>query len=132
VVPGHTDSARFTTPEMLATEAQLLDSALSRRDDGVGVAAPHAVGSAIDERSRLSAEQVAMVRRVCASGAGVDVVVGVAGAGKTHALAAAREAWYASGHHVVGAAIAARAAAELQTNTAITSITLDRLLVELS
>src|SRR5207244_3811848 len=35
-------------------------------------------------------------------------------------------------HHVVGAAIAARAAAELQTNTAITSITLDRLLVELS
>jgi conjugative relaxase-like TrwC/TraI family protein len=132
VVPAHTDTARFTTPEMLATEAQLLDSALSRRDDGVGVAAPHAVAAAIDERPLLSVEQLTMVRRVCESRAGVDVVVGVAGAGKTYALAAAHGAWRASSCHVIGVAIAARAAAELQTQTAIPSMTLDRLLVELS
>jgi hypothetical protein len=132
VVPAHTDTSRFTTPEMLATEAQLLDSALSRRDDGVGVAARDAVAAAIDERPRLSVEQAAMVRHLCESGAGVHVVVGVAGAGKTHALAAAREAWHVSGHHVAGAAIAARAAAELQAQTAIPSMTLDRLLVEVS
>ena len=39
-----------------------------------------------------------MVRRLTTDGAGVSVVVGKAGTGKTFALAAAREAWEASGY----------------------------------
>ena len=39
-----------------------------------------------------------MVRRLTLEGDGVAVVVGQAGTGKTFALAAAREAWEASGH----------------------------------
>ena len=39
-----------------------------------------------------------MVRTMCSSGDGVEIVEGVAGAGKTFALAAARDAWPASGY----------------------------------
>ena len=69
-----------------------------------------------------------MVRTICGSGAGVDIVEGVAGAGKTFALAAARDAWTASGYRVIGASLAARAAAHLQEGAGIPSSSLDRLL----
>lgn len=72
-----------------------------------------------------------MVRRLTTSGAGVEVVVGKAGAGKTFALDAAREAWQACGIRVVGAALAARAAAELESGAGIDSYTVDALLADL-
>ena len=55
-----------------------------------------------------------MVRQLATSGAGVEVVVGKAGAGKTLALAAARQAWEDSGHRVLGTALSARAARGLE------------------
>ncbi len=55
-----------------------------------------------------------MVRRVCSSGAGVDLVEGVAGSGKTFALAAAHEAWTASGFTVSGVCLAAKTARRLE------------------
>jgi conjugative relaxase-like TrwC/TraI family protein len=128
VVPAHLDEGRFTTPEMIATEQRLVASALHRRHGGFGV---ERVDAALAARPALSAEQRAMVRRVTGSGAGVEVVEGAAGSGKTFGLAAAREAWEASGQWVVGAALAARAAAELETGSGIRSHTLDRLLADL-
>jgi ATP-dependent exoDNAse (exonuclease V) alpha subunit len=82
-------------------------------------------------RLTLSSEQADMVRHLTASGWGVDVVCGVAGAGKTRALEAARVAWEASGHRVIGLALAARAAVELEAGSGITSSTLDALLLDL-
>ena len=41
----------------------------------------------------LSDEQTAMVTQLTTDGAGVSVVVGAAGTGKTHALAVARQVW---------------------------------------
>jgi ATP-dependent exoDNAse (exonuclease V) alpha subunit len=72
-----------------------------------------------------------MVRRLTSSGAGVDVVVGKAGTGKTYALDAARDAWQASGTRVTGVALAARAALELEESAGIRSTTLARLLGQL-
>lgn len=72
-----------------------------------------------------------MVAAITSSGAGTSVAVGRAGAGKTFALEAARAAWEAAGHRVIGTALAARAAAELQAGTGIASTTLDRFLADL-
>jgi type II secretory ATPase GspE/PulE/Tfp pilus assembly ATPase PilB-like protein len=69
---------------------------------------------ALAARPALSDEQRAMVTGLVTSGAGVEIVVGAAGTGKTFALDAARAAWQASGITVIGAALSARAAAELQ------------------
>ena len=71
------------------------------------------------------------MRRICARGQGVDVVEGVAGAGKTFALAAANEAWAASGVRAIGCALAANAARQLQNEAGIASQTIDRLLIDL-
>jgi hypothetical protein len=98
VVPAHLDLLRWTTPEMLATENRLIEGALSRTEDLVGIATVESVHAALVARPLLSHEQVAMVERLTGSGAGVDVVVGVAGSGKTFALGAARDAWVSSDH----------------------------------
>jgi len=131
VVPAHLDLLRWTTPDMLATEQRLIDGALSRTEDWVGIAGAQPIAATLAARPNLSAEQVAMIERLTGSGAGVDVVVGVAGSGKTFALAAARQAWESSGYPVLGAALSARAAAELQDGSGIPSTTLARLLNDL-
>jgi ATP-dependent exoDNAse (exonuclease V) alpha subunit len=68
-----------------------------------------------------------MASRLVGSGDGVAVVVGKAGAGKTAALAAAREAWEHDGYRVLGTSLAARAAKGLQDGAGIESMTLARL-----
>ena len=69
-----------------------------------------------------------MVAALTSNGAGVSVVVGAAGTGKTHALRVAREMWERDGYPVIGCALAARTAAELQASAGIPSCSLDRLL----
>ena len=128
VIAARTDEHRWTTPEMLTTEARLLAAALGRRGEGSGVASRVAIDSALGSRPPLATEQERMVRTLCSSGDGVDLVEGVAGAGKTFALAAAREAWAASGHRVIGCSLAARAAQQLQDDAGIPASTIDRLL----
>lgn len=122
------DRARFTTPEVLAIEAKVLAGAAARRRDEVAVAPIVVLRRVLDERSGLSAEQQSLVWELCRSGRGVDVVVGAAGTGKTAALGAAREAWEACGHRVVGCALAARAAFGLTTGAGIPAVTIHRLL----
>ena len=128
VIAARTDEHRWTTPEMLETETRVLASALHRRDQGTGVAGRAAIDTALASRPSLTGEQEQMVRTICSSGDGVEIVEGVAGAGKTFALAAARDAWEASGHRVIGCSLAARAARQLQDDAGIPASTIDRLL----
>ncbi len=131
VVAVHVDEQRWTTPEMLATERSVINMAIDRQHDQVGIARLDHVHAALAARPSLSQEQARMVRQFTSSGAGVDAVEGVAGCGKTFALAGAHDAWHASRHRVIGCALAARAAAQLEQDTAIPSMTLDRLLRQL-
>lgn len=128
MVPLEADGARYTTPELLAIEEDLLAGVAARCHDAAAVAPIDVVRRALDQRSSLSAEQRTMVWEVCRSGRGVDVVVGAAGTGKTAALATARQVWEASGHQVVGCALAARAAAQLTKGAGIPASTIHRLL----
>ena len=84
--------------------------------------------SALNHFRLLSDEQSQMVASLTSSGAGVEVVVGKAGAGKTLALAAARMSWESSGYRVLGTALSARAARGLRDGAGIESQTLASLL----
>ena len=122
---------RFSTTEMLRIEAELFRAADLGRAAGAGRCGKGTVASVLSTRPHLSDEQTDMVRRLCRSGDLVDVAVGVPGSGKTFALEAARAAWVSAGYHVVGAALAAEAAAQLQAGSGITSSTLDSLLARM-
>jgi len=123
--------SRYTTQDMVQTERRLIAAAESRQQAGVAQAKAEALEMALSRRETLSPEQQAMVRRLATSGAGVDLVVGHAGTGKTFALDAARDAWQSSGIHVIGAGPSAVAAQELSNGAGVHSSTLARLLVEL-
>ncbi len=124
------NARRYTIGEMLATEVAVLTAAAAGRCAGVGLADPDDVAAALTARE-LSDEQQAMVRRVATSGAGMEVIVGKAGAGKTSALAAAAEAWRASGVPVLGTAVAARAALAFGEQAGVPAMTVTRLLAAL-
>lgn len=130
-VKAAAEERRYSTPEMLAVERTVIENALKRRGDGSGIARPAAVTAAKKSRPTLYPDQVEMLEAVARSGNGVDVVVGKAGSGKTYALEAAREAWERSGQRVIGCAVAAKAARQLQTGSGIPSTTLASLLIDL-
>ncbi len=132
VVPLVRDERVYSTPELLALERRLLDQAVGSQDAGLGVVRSTWVERAIARRPTIAGEQAEMVRRLTGDGAGVAVVVGQAGTGKTFALAAAREAWEAGGHVVLGAALARRAAQELEEDAGIPSTSVAALLEEAS
>ena len=126
LVPVDPNERRYTTKGLLLTEQRAINRSLDRHDDQVAVVDHRALAPVLGRRT-LSDEQEAMVRRLTTSGAGVEVVVGKAGTGKTYALDAAREVWEASGIEVTGVALAARAALELEESAGIRSTTLARL-----
>ena len=117
------DGRIWTTPEILELEHRTVDTALVGRASGTAVADPAAVEAATAARPSLSDEQRAVVRRLALSGDAVDIVVGRPGSGKTFALDAVRSAYEASGYRVLGLALAARAARELEAGSGIHSST---------
>ena len=120
---------QYATVEHLALEQRVLDAVEQRRDGRYAVCPdPQTVLATAPE---LSDEQLAMVTKITTDGAGVSVVVGAAGTGKTHALAVARQVWANRRYAVIGCALAARTAAQLQSQAGIPSCSLDRLLATL-
>ena len=105
-----------------------MQAAIAGTQQGIGVIDQQHLARSFDAHPTLSSEQANVVAHLCMSGNGVDVLTAPAGAGKTFAIDAARDAWERSGHRVVGAALAARAAAELQAAAGVPSTTLDSFL----
>ena len=85
-------------------------------------------GAEIRIGARLSAEQEHALDVVTGQG-GVSVLVGQAGTGKGVVISAAREAWEADGHRVMGIAVAGATAKRLAADTGIVeTMTTDALL----
>jgi Ti-type conjugative transfer relaxase TraA len=122
---------RWSTAELIGIERHVVGRATARTDERTAVVPAEVLGEVMDRRPTLAAEQAEMVIRLCTSGNGIDVVCAAAGTGKTYTLDAAREAWDASGHRVIGAALAGIAAQELQSTAAIESMTLAMLQINL-
>ena len=126
---GH--ELRYTTPEMLTIERGMIATAQQRSAACVGVADARETEAAIAARPTLTTDQRSMVRTVCQSPAGVVIVEGAAGVGKTFALDVCREAFEATGIQVVGCALAGRAADVLETGADIPTWTVTGMLNEL-
>lgn len=119
---GADPAAWYSTDALLAMEASIIAGARTRAEAGVA-RVPDEVVTAVAAGRGLSEEQSVMVTRLTTSGAGVETVVGRAGSGKTYALGVAREAWERSDVPVLGVALAARAAQNLQAESGIESTT---------
>jgi hypothetical protein len=139
---------RYSTRELLALENDAVALALAAQPptddpdeataDGTGFQPVASVPAEVLARAQQRAgqlgctpEQTAMLTRLLSSGAGVEVVVGAAGSGKTTALAVAAQAWRDAGIPVHGTALAAIAARVLQDSAGIPSRSLQRLLNQL-
>jgi hypothetical protein len=117
---------------MLAIEADLARRAETRRGKGCGLVSAEVVERVLSARPDLGDDQRVALRRLVTSGDGVEIIVGAAGCGKTYLLDAARDAWQRAGYQVVGASLAAIAAAGLETGAGIPSVTVHRLLADLA
>jgi conjugative relaxase-like TrwC/TraI family protein len=117
----------FTTTELLTAELSIIRSAHERAQEQTAQAKQLNVDRVLaqrDEHRRLSTEQRRMVEQLTTSGAGMEFVVGLAGAGKTYSLAAAHDAWRDAGIEVRGTSTALTAAKNLEVETGIASETI--------
>jgi Ti-type conjugative transfer relaxase TraA len=117
------EPAKYSTQEMVKVEHDMAESAdRMKQERSFGVAGRH-VERAIAARSFLAEEQREAIRDITGPER-IEAVVGMAGAGKSTMLAAAREAWEAQGYEVVGGALAGKAAEGLEETSGISSRTL--------
>ena len=117
------EPARYSTREMVALERQMAQGAdRLAAAGGFGVAERH-VAAVVELLPQLSGEQRVAVEHL-AGHERIAAVVGLAGAGKSTMLAAAREAWERQGYRVRGAALAGKAAEGLAEAAGIGSRTL--------
>jgi conjugative relaxase-like TrwC/TraI family protein len=107
------DQAHFTTPRLAELERAFIDGALAGVEANVGRVARLEVEQVLARHAYLGPDQREMVLRLTTGGEQVVPVAAWPGTGKTTALAAAREAWEAAGHPVIGVATARTASGEL-------------------
>jgi Ti-type conjugative transfer relaxase TraA len=117
------EAARYSTREMVEIErGMVLSAARLSETREHGVAGRH-VEASLAARPFLSEEQREAVRHL-AGEERISVVVGLAGAGKSTMLSAARDAWERAGYSVHGAALSGKAAEGLEQSSGIASRTL--------
>ncbi len=114
---------RFSTREMLETEARLERDALALATRSGHVVGERQKAAALRGSVGLGVEQKAAFAHVTGD-ADLAVVVGYAGTGKSTMLGTARVAWEAAGYRVQGAALSGIAAEGLEGGSGIESRTI--------
>ncbi|MGH9229795.1 MAG: MobF family relaxase [Acidimicrobiales bacterium] len=123
----------YTAAAVLATE-QTITYALERFTRRPAPVVAHDLvnqvtsGKQTELGVELSAGQRRAVERICSEGRAIDVIVGVAGSGKTTALDVAARALEAAGYRVLGTATSGQAARTLDQHARIPSGTVRSLL----
>jgi AAA domain len=125
------EERRWSTPDLLAVEQRLVASATGRTGERAAMISHEAVREALAAHLTAGTDQQALVRDLCQGGAGVAVVVGRAGTGKTFALGIARHAWQLDGYQLLAAAPTGIATLSLQGEGFEDVATCDRLLGDL-
>jgi conjugative relaxase-like TrwC/TraI family protein len=125
------EERRWSTPDLLGVEQQLVAAATGRAGEQTAVVRHDAVRAALAAHPTAGEDQAAMVRDVCQGGAGVALVVGRAGTGKTFALGMARHAWQLDGHRPLATAPTGIATVSLEAEGFEEVATCDRLLADL-
>jgi conjugative relaxase-like TrwC/TraI family protein len=131
VVPATSGDRRYTTTELLAAEERIVASAKVRVGAGCARVGAATVDDVLGRHAHMDGEQAQGVRQLLTSGNGYDLVIGQAGTGKSTMLGAARIGWEEAGFRVIGTAVAARTAADLEGGTGIASSSLTQLLADL-
>jgi hypothetical protein len=125
------DEPRYSTPELLNLERGLVVQAERRVGEQTAVVDGDHVRAALATRPGLDADQEVMVRHITGDGAGISLVVGYAGSGKTYATGAAVDAFRRQGLQIICTAPTGAAARELERETNAPAPTIDSLLGQL-
>jgi conjugative relaxase-like TrwC/TraI family protein len=131
VLADNRGELRYSTRSLVATEQALLGRVAAGRDAGVAIVSPAIVKRVLTAHPDLSPEQAALVWELTSSGHRIENVEAGAGAGKTHALGVAVEAFAAAGHPVLGTSTANLAARTLEQEAAVRARNSTRLLADL-
>lgn len=126
---GH-EPESYTTLDMLATEARLLDIA-SRKSRSVPRVATAQVERVIAKASRLGDDQADAVRHLTSGTSRTRLLEARAGYGKTTALRVVAEAYTATGVPVIGTSWQGQAAQTMQREAKVKAITAAGLLRQL-
>ncbi len=130
---GRVREQPYAAAAVLATEHTIADT-LERLVDQPGPALDRGLAQRVIGAKQaainnfLSAGQRQAVAHICGSGRAVDVVVGVAGSGKTTALDVAGSAFEAAGYRVLGTATSGQAARTLGHESGMPARTMRSLL----
>jgi conjugative relaxase-like TrwC/TraI family protein len=122
---------RYSTPELVALEERMLDGATARADAGCAVVAPEHLRATLEAFPMMAQDQADALADLTRSGAGVSLLVGKAGYGKTFVAGAAAHTYGLQGHRLIGTAPTGLAATGLASEGFTDARTVDRLLGDL-
>jgi len=122
---------RYTTPETIRIEYDMFN-----RVDKMKLNMNHSVSDSSLELSRkkyqtISKEQSEVLELITNGSGAVAVIQGLAGAGKSYLMGAAREAWECDGYQVIGTAISNQATNNLSKESHIKSFNTTKLAIEI-